>query len=196
VVLDFSGLIAEMKDWGIVFDDGLSETEMQHIENVSGVQFPPDYRAFLNHGLPIERLHEFGSRDFPNWRRNSLELLVHSREWLIDGILFDVRENNDWLEAWGERPLNVDEAVAVATQIYTTSPLLIPVYGHRFIASEPCKAGNPIYSVWGTDIICYGKDLATYLRVEFGNLEWSEETTNSSRRIRYWQELQYYNNHR
>lgn len=75
--MDFSDLISEMKAHRIVFDDGLSETEMQNVETACGIQFPPDYRAILRQAMPIEKHDEFGIHDdFPNWRKNRLILLM------------------------------------------------------------------------------------------------------------------------
>jgi hypothetical protein len=36
--------------------------------------------------------------------------------------------------------------------------------------AEPCVAGNPVISIWQSDMIIYGLDLRHYLLVEFRNL--------------------------
>ena len=46
-------------------------------------------------------------------------------------------------------------------------PTLIPVYSHRFLPATPCEAGNPIFSMFGTDTIIYGGDLLEYFCFEF-----------------------------
>ena len=69
------------------------------------------------------------------------------------------------------------------------APRLIPVMGHRYIPAEPELAGNPVFSVYQTDIIYYGVDLATYLRCEFGQLDHVNAVREEARRIRFWSEL-------
>jgi hypothetical protein len=62
---------------------------------------------------------------------------------------------------------------------------LIPIYGHRMMPDEPHLPGNPVFSVYQTDIIYYGYDLADYLRHEFhlpGREPWPERV----RAIRFW----------
>jgi hypothetical protein len=44
---------------------------------------------------------------------------------------------------------------------------MIPVYSHRYLPAEPCEAGNPVLSIYQTDIIHYGYDLADYFAREF-----------------------------
>jgi hypothetical protein len=46
-------------------------------------------------------------------------------------------------------------------------PRLMPIYGHRYIPCLPHEAGNPIFSVYQTDIIFYGFGLANYFQNEF-----------------------------
>lgn len=49
----------------------------------------------------------------------------------------------------------------------SSAPKLIPVAGHRYIPASPCEVGNPIFSVYQTDVIYYGADLWEYLENEF-----------------------------
>jgi len=52
--------------------------------------------------------------------------------------------------------------MAVVRRRVSGSPPLVPIYGNRYISNEPLLAGNPVLSVWQTDIIYYGYDLASY----------------------------------
>lgn len=45
----------------------------------------------------------------------------------------------------------------------------MPVCGHRFLPAGRSSSGHPVLSVWGTDIMCYGTDLADYVDREFRN---------------------------
>jgi hypothetical protein len=69
------------------------------------------------------------------------------------------------------------------------APRLIPVAGHRYMPAEPELTGNPVFSVYQTDIIYYGDDLATYLRCEFNRLSYTDAVHESLRRIRFWSDL-------
>lgn len=191
--MDYSNLIEEMKSWGVTFDDGLSNSEMAAVEEACGVRFPPDYRAFIQQALPMEATLDGFASSFSNWRRNPLDLLSNSREWLLEGILFHIRQQ-DWIKSWGKRPNDDDEAFQVARQYFFSAPIMIPVFGHRFVPAEPLLAGNPIFSVRGTDIIIYGKNLETYFRVEFGNLAHSAETATPDSEILYWNDFLDYRN--
>ncbi|GEB60178.1 hypothetical protein GCM10017674_77190 [Streptomyces gardneri] len=48
---------------------------------------------------------------------------------------------------------------------------LVPVYARRFIPGGRSSVGHPVLSMWGTDIICYGHDLADYIDREFGEVD-------------------------
>jgi hypothetical protein len=61
----------------------------------------------------------------------------------------------------------LSEAIAIVETDFATAPVLIPIFGHRYIPSRPHAAGNPIFSVAGVDIIHYGKNLFHYLDHEF-----------------------------
>jgi len=75
----------------------------------------------------------------------------------------------------------------VLTQVLSHAPKLIPIFGHRYLPATPSQAGNPIFSVYQSDVIHYGADLADYLdREENGweSLPWPEV-----REIDFWSEL-------
>jgi hypothetical protein len=40
---------------------------------------------------------------------------------------------------------------------------MVPIYGHRYLPAGRGSWGHPILSIWQTDIICYGNDLADYM---------------------------------
>ena len=50
---------------------------------------------------------------------------------------------------------------------YKTKPKLIPIYSSRYIPESPKETGNPVFSVYQTDIIYYGFDLLSYFENEF-----------------------------
>ena len=55
--------------------------------------------------------------------------------------------------------------------------------------TEPVRAGNPVFSVYQTDIIYYGGDLLSYFACEFhGVAKWHTPPLDV-RPIRFWSEL-------
>jgi hypothetical protein len=144
----------------IALEPGLSDEEFDDVKSSFKFVFPPDLRALLAAALPV-------SPRFPDWRSALDEDLETALDWPAEGICFDVERNGFWLEAWGVRPLDSDEAGAIARERIAEAPTLIPIYGHRYIPDQPAGAGNPVLSVYQSDISYYGRDLPAYLDREF-----------------------------
>lgn len=173
--------VEHLKAKGILLEEGLSEGEVHEIELRYAFRFPPDLLAFLRRAVPV-------SPRFPNWRTESDDELRSAFSGPADGIAFDVEVNNFWMDEWGARPKDSEEAASLAHKMVAAAPVLVPVYGHRYIPSEPLEEGNPVFSVVQTDIIYYGNDLPDYLYEEFRvpRPPWARSTP---RRIRLWSEL-------
>lgn len=168
---------------GVWVSRGLKERELQRVEEVLGTALPPDLRSFLAFAMPR------GER-FPNWRDPSSEAIAQRLAWPADGICFDIERNAFWLQEWGPRPGDLDEAKAVAREHVARAPLLIPIFAHRYLPARPCLAGNPVFSVYQTDIIFYGHDLPSYLENEFG-VRNPYPTPATPRGIELWTRLAY-----
>lgn len=166
---------------GVEIEAGLSDDEFARVEGLLSFQFPPDLRALLRAGLPV-------SKRFPDWRDGSDEELHWLLDGPADGIAFDVETNGYWRTEWGSRPADVEEATAVAREQIAKAPTLVPVFGHRFISTEPPEEGNPVFSVSQTDVIVYGNDLADYLAVEF-HVPRPVRSKPAPKQIRFWSEL-------
>jgi hypothetical protein len=155
-------VLEAMRQKGIAFESGLTANEVEAIEHRYGFLFPADLREFLSLGLPV-------SDDFPNWRTGKI-VDGHGSRSTIDGLLdwpsrgmcFDIENNGFWLRDWGPRPNQLEDAFQLARKFVKQAPPLIPVFSHRFLPAEPLTAGNPVLSVYQTDIIYYGSDLASY----------------------------------
>lgn len=83
-------------------------------------------------------------------------------------------------------------ACAIAHQAIEQAPRLIPIAGHRYIPDAPAEAGNPIFSVYQTDIIYYGRDLFEYLENEFGDYFFGQkryQITEPVKSIAFWSYL-------
>ena len=103
----------------------------------------------------------------------------------LSGVLFDVENNDTWLPDWGHRPELMEDAKALVTEHLRKAPRLIPFYAHRMMPDRPHLNGNPVLSVYQTDIIYYGFDLDDYLRHEFG-LPGRKPWPSKIRLIEFW----------
>lgn len=170
---------------GLHFENGLTNDEIFKIENKFNFRFPPDLKLFLQTVLPI-------SDSFINWRKglnskDETDKIISRLDWPLEGMLFDIQSNNFWVDNWGSKPDNEKERTAIVKQQYAIYPKLIPIYLHRYIPSEPCEMGNPVFSVYQMDIIYYGYDLATYFAKEFHfDLPAYFEIPEMPREIKFW----------
>ncbi len=160
---------------------GLSDDEISALERTWNILFPPDYRLFLQllHAVGAEPPAGSRSRKGPvpvrkskivyNWLLDT-EDLRGMFAWPFDGLAFDLEYNDLWLPEWGERPPTADARRKRLREAISSAPKLIPITGHRYLLAEPLQAGNPVLSVYQSDIIIYGADLRSFLLIEFANL--------------------------
>lgn len=171
------------RDWqqGTRWLSGLSEQEIATIEQRYQMHFPPDYRLFLQMLHSVDR-PMVGARyidnktmmpttapSFYNWQTDT-EAIQTTYEWLVEGLVSDVQHNDLWLPSWGAQ-LTMEEAQGTRVrELVNAAPKLIPIFGHRYLLASPCEAGNPVLSIYQSDIIMYGVDLHDYFLTEFGTL--------------------------
>jgi hypothetical protein len=153
-------LITLLDRKNVIFVEGLTDTEVSQIETKYGFRFPVDLREFLQTALPTG----FG---FPDWRFGDEFRIREQLNIPLQGILFDVAHNDFWLPEWGLRPVSIGEVREIVEQQVKDAPQMIPINWHRMMPDRPSSAGNPILSIYQTDIIYYGFDLDDYLRHEF-----------------------------
>lgn len=169
-------------DWmnGTHWLPGLSTEAIDAIEQKWSVRFPPDYRLFLQLLHAVDRpmiaasFREQGiilgeSPAFYNWLTDTAEIERRFTE-PVEGLLFDVRYNDLWLPQWGNMPHALTVREPRVRELAKSAPKLIPVFGHRFLVSEPYQAGNPVISVSQADIVVYGSDLRAYLLRELADV--------------------------
>lgn len=183
--------VEQLREVGVSFQEGLSDAEVEAVQHRFGFTFPPDLRALLQTALPISWSSKWGTSQatsFPDWRSGDEDELRKWLDWPYEGICFDICNNRFWMDDWGTRPPSDKDACAIARLYVANAPTLIPIFAHRFIPDSPDLAGNPVYSVWQTDIIYYGFDLADYLANEFsiGNLT---PKPAKPQRVKFWSEL-------
>ena len=144
----------------VELEAGLSRSELGVVQSHFGFLFAPDHASLLTECLPV-------GESWPDWRHGNDEELQRGLDWPVNGALFDVSENGFWLRSWGEKPQDPGEASRTAKFYVRRWPLMVPVYGHRYIASGP--EGRAVFSIYQTDVIYYGSDLADYFHREFGS---------------------------
>jgi hypothetical protein len=139
---------------------GLPAADIRRIEGELGFRLPDDF-AFL-----LQNIRDPGQILFPyaTFNRRDYDAAI---AWVRKGIEFDIEENGFWNERWGRQPEWQMRALEVFRDHFATWPKLLPLHAHRFLVAEPCQANNPVFSIMGTDIICYGANLAHYLMLEF-----------------------------
>lgn len=115
----------------------------------------------LSIGLPLHR--EYPGRSWPDWRDDDESYL---RSWLshpTEGILGAVEKLGFWYPGWGLRPTAVPAALALAEEKLIEVGQLVPLRGYRYLPSLPALPGNPVFSIWETDVVYAGADLLAFL---------------------------------
>lgn len=149
---------------------GLTGAELARIERDYGCEFADDHRAFLAAGLPLSApgaTDRAGPEPWPDWRDGDPGELRQRLGWPVRGTLFDVENNAFWHPAWGQRPAGAAAALSTARRHLARAPKMIPVYAHRYLPAGRGTYGHPVLSIYQTDIIVYGTDLADYIQHEF-----------------------------
>jgi hypothetical protein len=156
---------------------GLTDAELDRVEREFGFAFAEDHRAFLRAGLPLndpdaivpseDSLWPY--HEWPDWRGGDRDELRRVLAWPAQGILFDVECNGFWAATWGSRPAELADALSDARARLAGLPQLVPVYAHRYLPSGRGTQGHPVLSVWQSDTIFYGIDLADYVTRDFSD---------------------------
>ena len=160
---------------------GMSPAEVRSVEAQLGFPMPDDF-AFL-----LRNVRDPGSTLFP-WANFTMAKYEEMIGRVLEGIEFDV-EHGLWLERWGRRPHGLAPAIALVRNDFATWPRLLPIYAHRFLAAEPCRTGNPVFSIVQTDIIYYGSDLGNYLMNEFISEPSAERLNGRIQRVDVWSDF-------
>ncbi|MFJ8176367.1 hypothetical protein [Streptomyces sp. NPDC094469] len=175
------------------FEPGLTDAEFSRIEGEFGFEFAEDHRSFLAAGLPVNippRDGQTWSRPWPEWRSGDADSLRDQLAWPVEGVLLDVGHHTFWHEGWGERPADGTAALETARHHLAEAPVLVPVYAHRYLPAGRGSFGHPVLSMWQTDIIYYGLDLADYMHQEFDDARGEvDESWNPQATAPFWRDL-------
>lgn len=152
--------VERLRKAGVVLEDGLSEEELDSVEDRFGFSFSLTHRRFLKTVLPL-------GLGWVDWRHGDREVIEDRLTWPVDSALFDVAQSSFWPAPWGEKPADPEKALARARIRLENVPRLIPVYVHRYLAAGPGDVPSPVFSVYQTDVIYYGDNLLDYVSREF-----------------------------
>jgi len=160
-----------------------TEAELDHVQGRWGLRFPPDLTSLLlkhRHLIP-------GQRSNFDWIHSRPKVIESCLDWPLRGLWFDVQRNNLWWPEWGPKPADEAKQYQLLKEIIEAAPMLIPLFGHRYLPEEPYETGNPVFSVYQADTIHYGTDLADW-QVQEANVNVFADPK-PHKEIRFWSEL-------
>ena len=179
----YEEVIEKLRNEGILFSKGLDENEIKKVENLYNIRFPRDLAAFYKKILPI-------SNGFYNWRDFSQENTEKIKKKFLkpqQGIMANIEEMS-WVAEWGVLPSSNMEKYEIIKSKLKVANLLIPIFGHRYMASQYTE-GNPVFSIHGADVICYGGNLTQYFMIEFKYEKHSEINYQHLKKVDFWSDL-------
>ena len=165
--------LAERRLWA----EGYTQSELDVAQAKYGLVFPPDLVALLRDRRPVLAY---------DWRSDDKEIREMLR-WPLEGLLFDVENNAMWWPEWGVRPGTAEARSEIIAKVVSDAPKLIPLVSHRYLPTEPHEAGNPVFSVYQSDVIYYGGDLADYFEREF--VDPRRPLPQHIKHVRFWSDL-------
>lgn len=142
-------ILSHLRASGVSILPGLSDAEFARIEAEFAFAFPPDLRAVLSLGLPY-------GPGFPDWRSRSR--IRASIDIPIAAVSLQISRGAFWPRSCSDRDL------PAARSALRRAPLLIPLFDRCYIPCRPSLAGNPIFFVDETRVLCYGFDIPDFFR--------------------------------
>lgn len=154
---------------------GYTSSELDAAQERYDLRFPPDLIDLFLEKQPVRGY---------DWRDED-ERIREMLNFPFEMLQFDLENNGLWWPEWGDRPPTTEGRSSVLRAELAKAPKLIPLLGHRFIPEEPCRSGNPIFSMHGEDTIYYGANLNEYFDNEFGG----RYVIGPTSYIRFWSDL-------
>lgn len=179
----YENIVNQLRHKGVEFAKGLSDEEFCWIGQEYEIFFPEEIKSFYKEALPI-------SKGFYNWHDKCNENVMRIKRAMnmpVQGIV-ENSEEIDWSEEWGEEPSDLNERKKNIGDMALKAPKLIPIFSHRYIASFKCKK-PPIFSVYGTDIIYFSKNMIDYFLIEFKIKENNSFMNEEVSYIPFWSDL-------
>ncbi|MCS4305514.1 SMI1/KNR4 family protein [Chryseobacterium sp. BIGb0232] len=156
---------------------GLSEAQIDEVEQKYKVRFIPEHREFLRilHAIDKKEVVEYEDEGeiileectfFYNWLENEEEI---AREigYLYKGIWNGVTGvNHVWLKSWGIKPKSLEKRKEIFDEWFSRLPVLLPLKSCRFIVSDENLRWRPVICAFGSEVTIMGWDFRTYLLYE------------------------------
>jgi hypothetical protein len=177
-------VVERLADAGVRLDRGLTEADLKRIEKKYGFSFGPDQQALLRTALPL-------GDAWLNWRHATPANIKERLQRPVEGIVLDVQAKGFWPGSWGPKPEDGRSAEKLARERLAQVPLLVPVYGNRYLPAAPVPGGCPVFSVTGSDVTICADDLLNYAGVEFGLGSESEprRAVTELQHVPFWSDL-------
>lgn len=179
----YEDIMNRLKQKGIEFAKGLCDEELCWIEHEYEIAFPEELKNFYKEALPI-------SKGFYNWRDKHSENITNIKRVMnlpVQGIMENFEEI-EWSDAWGEEPSDLTERKKVIVNLAFKAPKLIPIFSHRYMAAVECEK-PPIFSIHGTDVIYYAKNIVDYFLDEFITKEHNIFMNHEVSHVSFWSDL-------
>jgi hypothetical protein len=166
---------------------GYSSSDLAQIQTQWRIRFPPDLVDLLRTQRPL-----IGGPGSFDWLLSDPSYIQERFDWPFDGFWFDIEHNDLWWPEWGDKPSTPAEQRARLKEVLAGVPKLIPLFGHRYLPAEPFESGSPVFSVYQSDIICYGANLQDWIERERGS--WGASLLPPLKEIPFWSEAMRKNN--
>lgn len=135
------------------WNDGLSINDIEELENHFGVKFPNDYVEMLKAFNGFETSQISIDPDEKNPDEFDRKCYQYPSDWeKTKCLISEVNENIKYARE------------CLSESGFDSSPIegFVPLYGHRVLVVLKDKTKSPVLSIWGSDIIVYGKSLIEY----------------------------------
>jgi hypothetical protein len=181
VAFTVEDVVARLEDAGVRLDRGMTEADLKRVEKKFGFAFGPDHRALLRTALPL-------GDTWLNWRHATAVKIRERLQAPIDEIVFAVLTEGFWPPAWGARPADDSTAERTARERLAGVPVLVPLYGHRYLPAAPAPEGSPVFSVQRGAVTVHS-DLLEFVEVEFGAAPPANTTPPGGPGLEFWSDL-------
>jgi len=144
---------------GTRWNPGLSDEKIAEFEDVLGIQFPHDFRAFLRAmngtDLPTLNIYAYGGEPPRQW----VGVYSYPRDLeIVRRLIADVSKDRAELTA-----TLAEEGFALPVKVS-----LVPIYGRRYLVCTPSLDSSVVLSIDGSDdAIINGNSFKEYLEREF-----------------------------
>lgn len=178
----YENILQLFKEKKVLTEPGLTPEEVETIEKLYDISFPKSLKDFLTQVLPI-------GEGFYNWRNVNDENVARIKSAIScpkEQIYEMVKRHNGENQS-GKQEEENEKIIREFREELAQAPKLIPIYEHRYM---PMVGDNPpVLSVYGIDIIYYGKDLYDYFEVEFESKKQCEIDFSDIAQIEFWSDM-------